>query len=1341
MTSKKHLWKLPVLVASLAMGLGVFTVIKASPKNAEPAFATYTNGDAATYYNSIDSTQSGNTLLTALRTLNLSKRQSTVGYSSMGTTPSGQFKYTDYDTSTVQYDSNGQPYGTKISSFYTYTSATSWNREHVWPNSHGGGNGGDAGSPYPDADIHMPRPTISSENSSRGNSFFVEGMNHSSNGWDPYTAGYSAESRGEAARITFYCTLVNSKLILAPNNTTPSGTDSVTGQSYGSGHTMGNLETLLKWNINYPVNQREKNRNEGAEYLQGNRNAFVDHPEYACKIWGNVNSTTKSLCANASWDTGPSVNISRSTASIVVDDTTMISATSSDSSTISWTSSDTTVVTVSSATSSSGTNITLTGVGPGTATVTARATIESTVYSATCTVTVSSSGGSGGGEQTDADSYSIVPTDLATSYPTTATSYTAASGIGVTAYNTANFSSKIQFKKSGGYLYNNSSLNLGTLTISGASGTLTVYAGTTRNPSSTTISGSNGVYDLTGYNYFKIINSSSSVATCSSITVGIAEDTKTLSSISVATAPTKTTYTAGECFNPTGLVITRTYSDSTSDTYTYANHTSDFTFSPSTSTALTTSNASVTITYGGKSCSQAITVNAAKTLSSISVSTAPTKTTYTAGEYFDPTGLVIRRTYSDSTYDTYTYSGHTSEFTFSPSTSTALTTSNASVTITYGGKSTSQAITVNAATKTLSSISVSGGKTSFTVDEDFSFGGTVTAHFSDSSTSDVTSSATFNGYNMSVAGNYTVTVSYTYGGTTKTATYSITVQGSGGGSSTEEGSQRIVASGTTTYYQSGDIYPTGSSTSGTATCDAFDVSWLKNSSSNNVLYTYAELRIYSGHSFTITPKDGYTITSIVITANNSSYASAVGGSSLTNCSKSVSGSTVTLTPNNGTSAVGFANSAQSRLNYIVVNYEYESSGSSEPTLSSISLNTDNVTKDFTVNATFTYSGLVVTAHYSDSTSTTINSGYTVSNPDMSTTGNKTVTVTYLTKSATYQITVSSAAATSITATVSKTYTVGESISASDITVKDNYNNTIESFSFANDGYSFIYADAASGGSLTDKTFTNAITYSNLTCSLTVQVQRVAYDDVSEATDSVTYTDLPTSYQTSTTERTAASGIKFIAYNLANYSSKMQFKASGGYFQTTQSMNLKSLTINNRETNALTVYGSTNGTSFSTSITGTNDVYDLTGYNYVKVMKNGSGAAYCASLSITYGGSETPVNVANYIMYEDTANQCTSKLNTALGYLSDLSSTDLATFQESTDYVISTARTRLEAWARNQGKSITYTVGEVTANSNPVLTILNHQQSNLTTIIVILAGVISLGSISAYIYLRRRRSEI
>ena len=674
---------------------------------------------------------------------------------------------------------------------------------------------------------------------------------------------------------------------------------------------------------------------------------------------------------------------------------------------------------------------------------------------------------------------------------------------------------------------------------------------------------------------------------------------------------------------------------------------------------------------------------------------------------------------------------------------TAVTQGSATITasITISGttytKTCSVAVT---AAKTLSSIAVSNAKTSYVVDDTF-VKPTVTATYSDGSTDDVKDSAVFSGYNLSQTGNQTVNVSYTYSGTTKTTTYSITVNGSGGGGgSTENGSQRISASSSSTYYESGDIYPTGSTSSASATCDAFDVSWLKNSGSNSIMYTYAEIRVYASHSFTITPKEGYTITAIVITANSSSYASAVGGSSLTNCTKNVSSSTVTLTPTDGTSAVGFTNTAQSRLNYIVVNYEYESSGSSSPTLSSISLDTSNVQTAFTVNATFTYSGLVVTAHYSDSTSTTV-TPTSVSTPDMSTTGNKTVTVTYLTVSNTYTITVSNAAATSITATVSKTYYVGETISASDISVKDNFNNDVETFTFTNDGYQFTYADAASGGALTNKTFTDAVSGSNLTCSLIVQVQRKERVTPSGADYSVSYTDLPTSYQTSTTERTAASGVKFIAYNLANYSSKMQFKASGGYFQTTEELSLVSLTINNRETNALTVYGSTNGTSFSQTITGSNDVYDLTGYSYVKVMKNGSGAAYCASLTITVEGRDTAVNLANYVMYEDTNNQCNTKLDIAIGYLNNLTQSELNSFASKTetqDYVIYTARTRLNAWAASKGKTIDYsTAGNVVANSyaNPIINAF--EAVNATTIIIII-GIVGLTALGGYIFIRKRK---
>lgn len=272
-------------------------------------------------------------------------------------------------------------------------------------------------------------------------------------------------------------------------------------------------------------------------------------------------------------------------------------------------------------------------------------------------------------------------------------------------------------------------------------------------------------------------------------------------------------------------------------------------------------------------------------------------------------------------------------------------------------------ITVTAA-KALSSISVSGQKTSFNVGDTFSFGGTVTAHYSDSTTANVTASSNFSGYDLSTEGNQTVTVSYTEGSVTKTITYNISVTTSGGGGGGTSGSQRISARTGSNYYQTGDICPTGTASAATATCDAFDVSWLKNSGTNSIVYTYDEMRIYSSHSFTITPKENYTISSVVITANNASYATALGGGSLTNCSKNVNGSTVTLTPNNGANAVGFTQSAQSRINYIVVNYE-GSTPIGPTTLDSIEV---GIAPDKTVyyeGEYFDPTGLEIRRNYSD----------------------------------------------------------------------------------------------------------------------------------------------------------------------------------------------------------------------------------------------------------------------------------------------------------------------------------------------------------------------------------------
>ena len=151
-----------------------------------------------------------------------------------------------------------------------------------------------------------------------------------------------------------------------------------------------------------------------------------------------------------------------------------------------------------------------------------------------------------------------------------------------------------------------------------------------------------------------------------------------------------------------------------------------------------------------------------------------------------------------------------------------------------------------------------------------------------------------------------------------------------------------------------------------------------------------------------------------------------------------------------------------------------------------------------------------------------------------------------------------------------------------------------------------------------------------TCTVTVTAS------TGEEEFSITYTDLPSQYQTGSTIYTASSGIKFQAYNCAGgYSSKMQFRASSGYLQTTEELELQSITINDRESNTLTVYGSNTAGSFSNEIEGTNDVYDLTGYSYFKVARTGSGAGYCSSITVTTG-TPTPTDPTSIILSPTSA---------------------------------------------------------------------------------------------------------
>lgn len=135
-----------------------------------------------------------------------------------------------------------------------------WNREHVWAQSLTNGWFGESGA---GADAHHIRPCTPSVNSSRGNKKF--GTSTTSNTYYP-----GDEFRGDVARIVFYLM-----------------TRYVESEEYNLDFTdiAVSLELLLLWNELDPVSQLELNRNNYIETIQGNRNPFIDYPEFAEKIW------------------------------------------------------------------------------------------------------------------------------------------------------------------------------------------------------------------------------------------------------------------------------------------------------------------------------------------------------------------------------------------------------------------------------------------------------------------------------------------------------------------------------------------------------------------------------------------------------------------------------------------------------------------------------------------------------------------------------------------------------------------------------------------------------------------------------------------------------------------------------------------------------------------------------------------------------------------------------------------------------------------------------------------------------------------------------------------------
>ncbi len=169
--------------------------------------------------------------------------------------------------------------GRSISKSSNGGSTGQWNREHVWAQS----RGGFTTSAGPGTDLHHVRPEDVTVNSTRGNKDFDLGGTAVSGCTGCWTDSNSFEPRdavkGDVARMLLY---------MAIRYEGGDGfNDLEMSSTVGTSSTqIGDLEVLLQWNTEDPVSTFEMRRNDRIHSTwQGNRNPFIDHPEWATAIW------------------------------------------------------------------------------------------------------------------------------------------------------------------------------------------------------------------------------------------------------------------------------------------------------------------------------------------------------------------------------------------------------------------------------------------------------------------------------------------------------------------------------------------------------------------------------------------------------------------------------------------------------------------------------------------------------------------------------------------------------------------------------------------------------------------------------------------------------------------------------------------------------------------------------------------------------------------------------------------------------------------------------------------------------------------------------------------------
>jgi hypothetical protein len=145
----------------------------------------------------------------------------------------------------------------------------------------------------PYSDLHNLRPSDYQVNSERGHKFFDESdqtetpyadpahpeaplSTADTDSWEP-----PETVKGDIARAMFYMAIRNEGDGGEPDLELTDDLADITPDNAK----MGKLTTLLVWHLIDPVSAAEQLRNDGVFTHQGNRNPFVDHPEWVTEIW------------------------------------------------------------------------------------------------------------------------------------------------------------------------------------------------------------------------------------------------------------------------------------------------------------------------------------------------------------------------------------------------------------------------------------------------------------------------------------------------------------------------------------------------------------------------------------------------------------------------------------------------------------------------------------------------------------------------------------------------------------------------------------------------------------------------------------------------------------------------------------------------------------------------------------------------------------------------------------------------------------------------------------------------------------------------------------------------